>query len=441
MKNKLFLLNKTNENIFDNFFWFLGEKLLKAFFTFLISVLIARYLGPYRYGQIILVSAYIAFFQAIVNMGIDGIVVREISTLSIFHSSKNHAKILELLSTAFSMRLFFAVFFYIIAIVIMHLLIDPNLTVLTATIGCIILFLPFDVIELWYQSQHKTYVTSKFKILTSIASVLARLAIIFLNGSLVWVGIGIVSEYLAVFVALLFAYKYADLNFYVLISYKVACKLFSESWLYMLSGILIILTTKIDSLIINYLLFDKSYVGKYGAVVTIVGGFNLVISVISAVFLPSISKLKVISEAQYRNKLIIIFKGYLIFALITFAFISFFANNIIKFIYGVSYLESSSTLAFYAATLIPYSIMYGQVLWISNEKKSKILFYQTLLSSFLVIIFNFMLIPKFGLNGAALASFLSLSISVNIVPFLLCRDFSYIQLGIKCHSDPIQIDL
>jgi PST family polysaccharide transporter len=61
-----------------NFGWIFSEKIIRGVLGVLVGAWVARYLGPSEFGELSYAIAFITIFQAIANLGLDGIVVREV---------------------------------------------------------------------------------------------------------------------------------------------------------------------------------------------------------------------------------------------------------------------------------------------------------------------------------------------------------------------------
>src|SRR6266699_1214854 len=70
---------RTLHAVIGNSGWLLLDKLIRAALGLLVGAWVARYLGPSRFGELAYVLAFIAFFQAVANLGADGIIVRDIA--------------------------------------------------------------------------------------------------------------------------------------------------------------------------------------------------------------------------------------------------------------------------------------------------------------------------------------------------------------------------
>jgi O-antigen/teichoic acid export membrane protein len=69
-----------------NSFWLFVDKAVKSAMLLIVGAMVIRYLGPGDYGKLAYIIAIVAFFQPIVNLGIDGIFVRDITAMG-KHSS------------------------------------------------------------------------------------------------------------------------------------------------------------------------------------------------------------------------------------------------------------------------------------------------------------------------------------------------------------------
>ena len=84
------------------------DKLFKLLLGLLVSAWVARYLGPAQYGELAYVLAFLAFFQAVAVLGMDGIIVRDMA--------KDKTKAGEILGTAFVLRITVGFSCWIIAV-------------------------------------------------------------------------------------------------------------------------------------------------------------------------------------------------------------------------------------------------------------------------------------------------------------------------------------
>ena len=134
----------------NNSGWLIFDKLIRLALGFIVSAWIARYLGPNDFGILAYVLAYLAFFQTISVLGMDGIIVRDIA--------RDKDKAGEVLGTAFILRLtvgFICWIFSIIGMIIFNGIHD-EVVYITAITGGLLLFQSVDTVDLWFQSQSES---------------------------------------------------------------------------------------------------------------------------------------------------------------------------------------------------------------------------------------------------------------------------------------------
>jgi PST family polysaccharide transporter len=130
--------------ILNNSGWLFLDKLLRLGLGVVVGAWVARYLGPSQFGELAYALAYIALFQAIANLGLDGITVRDLS--------QNKAEAHSLLGTVFALRLGVGVLCWLSAVIGMAWLNGPQdrSVVLTALVGSGLIFQAADTVDLWF---------------------------------------------------------------------------------------------------------------------------------------------------------------------------------------------------------------------------------------------------------------------------------------------------
>lgn len=82
-----------------NALWMMSEKLVTLFGLFFVTSFVAKYIGPYRFGQLALAIAIFQVVQVVAQLGCDNIIFKRVSqklisglkliysTFNIHHSS------------------------------------------------------------------------------------------------------------------------------------------------------------------------------------------------------------------------------------------------------------------------------------------------------------------------------------------------------------------
>lgn len=81
---------------FNNALWMVSEKIVSLFGLLFVTSFVAKYIGPYRFGQIALAIAIFQVVQVIAQMGFDNILFKRISV--------NKISGLKLISSTFMIR-------------------------------------------------------------------------------------------------------------------------------------------------------------------------------------------------------------------------------------------------------------------------------------------------------------------------------------------------
>ena len=110
----------------------------------------------------------------------------------------------------------------------------------------------------------------------------------------------------------------------------------------------------------------------------------------------------------------------------------FLSDQIVGLLYGVQYNEAGSVLMIHiwAGVFVFLGSAFSRYLTVENLAKKA--FYRTLLGVILNIVFNYILIPKYGINGAAIATLIG-QFTANYVYDIFDKDLHY-QLKMKTMS-------
>ena len=92
--------------------------------------------------------------------------------------------------------------------------------------------------------------------------------------------------------------------------------------------------------------------------------------------------------------------------------ISFLANDIIRLLFGVQYYDAASVLKIYIWAEVFVFLGVASSQYLIAENYTRILFSRTFIGAIVNVTLNIILIPKYGINGAAFATLISYFISV-----------------------------
>lgn len=422
-KNKLFDLNdKSNKSIVvKNTFWLVLDQVLRVIFAIVVGSWTARYLGKNDFGQLSFTISYLALFQIITSLSAEAIVVRELIL-----NKKNANKIL---GSIFYMRLVLGIVNWILSILIVILIygINDNTYILTIIGGVALIFQSLSTIELWFQSNNKSFNIVIPKLISSIITNSFKVVFIINHLSIIYFAILFSLDFLLSGLFLFFSYTKFRLGKKWEFDKEIAFRLLKDSWPFLISAASIYFYTRVDSFIIKKYL-GASDLGIYSAAIAISATLPILPMVLLNVLNPIIHQKKAESEEVYQKHLKKIFQ-YFGYGGIFFSTVIFFLSDfIINLLYGVHFERAANVLRVHIFTNVFIYMGIAQNIWIINENKGKLNIYKTAVGVVLSFAANIILIPKFGLMGAAYSAVLVQFTSSFIINLVIAPEVFKLQL-------------
>lgn len=382
---------------------------------------VARFLGPAEFGELAYVLAYIAFFQSIAVLGLDGILVREIT--------QNTKRAQELLGTAFAMRLCMGAVCWLGSVGGMAWQngIADRSVILTALAGGSLVFQAADTVDLWFQSQSQSRRTVLAKSLAYLASNGIKALLILNDAPLAAFAAVMAFDGLAAAAGLALAYRLAPCEGRWTSVAKTVRILLSESWPFILSGFSIMVYMRIDQIMIKEML-GAEQLGIYTAVLPIATVWQFIPIILNSSLAPFVARKKEEGEIIYWRVLGYIFKVYSLMAWLVCIVIVAFAEIVIDVLYGTQYAQGTYILSIYVFTNIFIYMGVAQGLWMLNDRRAIVGLFNTMVGASVSICGNLILIPKFGLMGAAAASVFSQATAAFFANLIFSRRVFYLQL-------------
>jgi PST family polysaccharide transporter len=398
------------QGIISNSGWLFADKLFRIGVGLSLGIWIARYLGPDNFGLLSYSTAFVSLFTTIATLGLDGIVVRE---LSIRPEQKY-----VILGSALALKLGGGLLAYAIALISVLLMrsSSPEVVFLVAVIGGGLIFQAFDVADFWFQSQ----VQARY-------GVIARcFAFVLLCAVKVWLLLSHASVYAFAWAAmievalaggaLIFAFKMRGNSFAALrVEWPLVRQLLADSWLLAMSGGFVLLTMQLDKIILGEMAGNGA-VGIYSVASQISSIWYTVPLIVGASIAPAISRSHALNDPNYATNLQ---KVYSILAYISVAaaiIVFFLSRPVIGFLFGDEYLAAGPVLAVHVwGALFVFHVSIRTRALIAERKLPFItaIAALTLLSN---ILLNLILIRRFGILGAAYASLISWCLCATIFP-------------------------
>ena len=389
---------------FLNMSWLFFERIIGMVVTFFVGIYVARYLGPANFGLWSYAGSFVGLFSTIAAFGLDNIVVRELV--------KDEKKRDELLGTTFVLKFIGSILVLIIIVIAVRLTNNDsftNLLIFIIAIGTI--FQSFDVIQFYFQSRVLSKYTVYAQIFATILCSVIKLLLIHLNMGLIYFAMVTLLQSIILasgFVAMYIKQKLNMFNWRP--KFDLARFLLKDSWPLILSGIAISIYLKIDQVMIKNML-DAKAVGNYAVAVRLTEAWYFIPMVITNSLFPAIINAKKISEKLYYERLQKLYDLMTWLAIVIALPITFLANDIIRILFGTQYQSAAGVLKIYVWTGVSVFLGIPSGKYLIVENYTKISFFRELLGAIINIILNIVLIPKYEIQGAAIATVISYFVS------------------------------
>lgn len=391
---------------------------LNKFISLLIALYLARYLGLVEYGNYSFIAAYALFFGVFIDLGINTVVVREIS--------KNRERAGELIANSIGIKLTLFVFVFLAAFSIINLSgYSPEIKtgVLIALSGLI-----FSSLVSLLTSLFQADLKMEYPAFADLASKLvlggAILFISYQKGDLLSILLATLMAGVLSFV-LLYALSLGKTRIGVGFNNKVWREVLGPAVLLGLSGIFASVMVRIDTILIS-LIRGNIEVGYYVPPSQLTDAITFIPVAFMTSLFPLMSSYSKTSR-QALDKSFRLAVKYMFALAIPMAFgTTLLSSRIITALYGTQFLPSSPVLV----VMVWCDILYFYVIilegMLTSLDKQKNIFTATGIAAVLNIILNLILISQFGFIGAAFALLLSYIILATVYIYLmpqLLRDF------------------
>ena len=389
---------------FKNTSWLFMEKILRMIVGLFIGIWVARYLGPEQFGLFSYALAFISMFGFFVTLGMDGgYIVKELKSVK-------PQKII--LATVLFLKFIGSLLAITIISIIIRLIEDDTLTITLVTIASFsYIFRIFSVFDLYFQSK----VLSKYIVWSNLLALflvsLVRVYFILSDATIEAFIYSLILEIALASIFFIYFYvKYSSdfKGFHIDIFY--AKDILSNTWPAIISAFLVLVYLQIDIVMIKNILGD-SEAGNYAAAAKISALFYFIPTAITSSIYPAILNAKKTDESLYYKHFEQLFNFSVLFMFPVALFVTFYSDNIINILYTDSFIVAASVLPIliWASVFVFFNNI--QAKWYITEHLQKLILIRIIFATFVNIVLNLYLIPRYGIIGAAYSTLISYTIS------------------------------
>ena len=401
MKNKLV----------SNALWIIVCKVVQSLLGLVVYVLSARYLGPSNYGLISYAASVVAFVVPIMQLGLRSTLVQE--------CIERPEETGKTIGTALCMNLVSAIVCMVGAVSFVSI---ANAGELVTRIVCVLyslllIFQALEMVQYWFQAK----LLSKYPSIVSLVAYFVvsayKIFLLITQKSIYWFAVSQAIDSMLISIALLILYRRLSgqrLSF----SLARAKQMFRRSRPYILAGLMVTIFQQTDRLMLKNMVGDTA-TGYYSVAVACAGMTSFVFAAIIDSVRPVVLEAKKQDTAVYERRVTGLFSIIFYLSLLQCVGMTLLAEPIIYILYGDAYAGAVNALRI-VVWYETYSY-FGSArnIWILAEEKQSYLWIINLCGAGLNVLLNFLLIPYFGVIGAAFASFCTQFFTNFILGFII----------------------
>jgi O-antigen/teichoic acid export membrane protein len=398
-------------DLVKNSIWLFTDKGLKLILGLLVSVVVARFLGPNKMGEWNFAISYVSFFTVISFLGFDSILPREFV--------RNKAQSSQIISTTLIARTISSLIAMLIAVLGMGFWKGWGspyvIYVFILSMG--FLFQTADILDYYFQSILRSKYASISRAIVYILVSGYKLLMVYFEAPLVYFVASVTIELFLTGIGFIWFFRKKSGIKLRLKYYAGLIKDYGKDILPLaISGVLIIFYMRIDQVMITEMLGEKEN-GIYSIGVKILELVYFIPGILTGSYLPAITYVKIHEPEKYRAKLL---QFYSVMTYLAIAFTLLIAVNsfwVMDLLYGREFEGSGMILFIYSFSIYSTFIGVATSQYLTIERLLKISLYRTFIGAIANILLNLWLIPRYGINGAAFASFISYFISTFALMF------------------------
>ena len=387
--------------VLKNISWLFMANFIRVLSSFFVGILIVRHLGVNDYGIYTLTLSIASIFGVFAALGLKETVILELGSKNVNES--------EIIISTVTLLLFSGVLTYALLLISIHTLFPLNkeLFFLVSIYGSTLLFKFPEVAEYWFeaklQSKYFAIIQTSFLLIFAII----KLALVIFEADLVHFVLIVSLEILVSLLTLFIIFLRKGPNFFLpkkIIS--TSKRLLKFSWPLLLSSLSVILYIRIDQIMLGKIIGTEE-LGLYGSATKIIETTYFLPTIIAASFFPYLIN-KHEENIQLFNKEVERLFGITFVLSLGLSFcLYFFADVIVKLLYGDDFAMASPVLRIYSWMIVFtfWGVISGKIFLV--HKRPLLHLERTLLGLLINIIFNTILIPTYGGVGAAYATLIA----------------------------------
>lgn len=387
--------------------------------SLVLIIIIARYLGDFKFGQYSFIITMMMLFQVLADFGLDGLTIREVA--------KNLDKTELYLGNALALKFILGLISFILLSITINLMDKPFVVIYGVYIGglAIIFYSLANTFNSIFNAHERLELKASLLIVYRLTLLGLSILAIILNKNLVTLISAILISEIIRFTLSWVIYSGQFTPLKIKIDFSLCNKLLGMSLPFAVIGVIALIYFKIDIVMLSLMKGDQ-VVGWYSA------AYNLLAALLFITESYNLAIFPLLSRTADTTKELLAFsweksvKYLLIISLPISVGTAILAGRFIRLFYSSEFNPSILALQILIWTLpwIFVNSINVRVLYATDKQRSLTLI--VIISAVINIIFNFLLIPRFSYIGASLATLLA-----EIINVIMCFWLVFNLLGLK----------
>lgn len=392
--------NPEGIRIITNSGWLFSDRIVRQGLNLLLTAYIARYLGASEFGQWNYAIAFVTLFSFFSSLGLYNILLRDFVRFP--------GKVGELIGSAMTLRFFGGCLTLLFSLVTI-LAFKPGATALHILIFVVAtnyIAQSTDVVDFYFQSHLKSNRIAISRGISFIVFAIIRLMMVHFKFTIAYFAAIQTAEFLLSGLLMLFFLQRSIPRTSIKIKRSLIKELIRDSAPIIFAEIAIIIYVRMDQVMIGEMIGDRA-VGNYSVAVRLSEIWYFIPGIICSSLLPSLVRAHEQNSEIYRVKLQQLYDLLAGLSVGIAIVVSFISPWIIDLLFGPDFSEAAPvlTIHIWAGVFVFWGFASNQQLVI--EKLTNLSLYRTLFGMTVNILLNFILIPRYGIKGSAIATLMA----------------------------------
>jgi O-antigen/teichoic acid export membrane protein len=381
--------------------WLLLEQALRLGLGFWVGAWVARYLGPGDFGELSAALAIVAVVSGVASLGLNAILVRDIA--------RHPAAAGEIQATAFFLKLAISAVLWLgcLGWVWYRDNADASSTWLVPLAAFTWVLQSLDVVDRGLQAQGQLRQLALIRCAGVLASCVLRVSLVVHEASVAAFALAACFELAVAGLGYVWAVRRSPEGFAKwAFSASRAHAQWREGLPLMCAGVATLVQGHADQIMLSAMSGSEE-LGRYAAALRIVTLFSFVPIILQTVASPTITLAKAEDPAKYRIQLGNLYRAAMVSGLVTAGSVAALGPILVDKVFGEAYAGAGSLLPLLSLRLVLTNIGVARSVFLTTEGMAGFVLLTASTGAVLNLGLNLVLVPRWGAEGAILASLAS----------------------------------